>query len=211
MQVPPALFQPPDAESDQGGRWWEVVELTKLDLSHNDISLLSSELTGLTSLHTLLVANNALGGLPAGLSALPELRALDVSDNAGLRELPEEISELTRLANLSCGGCGLATLPAALGAAQPSLSLLSAPRNALAALPTSLGGASALVVVDLCVVPPPRYTLRMRAPRMRALSQTAGKKSLRVLQRLQTPPPPTPLADAAAPGLTTTWKSCRTA
>jgi Leucine-rich repeat (LRR) protein len=62
---------PIDAEN-----WWDVVELRKLDLSHNAFTALPEELfLPLSELATLHLGNNQLHALPASLSAISETLA----------------------------------------------------------------------------------------------------------------------------------------
>eukprot|EP00878_Enallax_costatus_P026031 GHUV01027903.1.p1 GENE.GHUV01027903.1~~GHUV01027903.1.p1 ORF type:complete len:599 (+),score=189.93 GHUV01027903.1:562-2358(+) len=146
-EVPPTVY---NVEADgENVKWWEVNELTKLDLSYNEIQHLPEQLwAGVTALNTLHLSSNKLRQLPQGISALSALKLLDVSDNP-LSSLPEEIASLPALASLSCSNCSIPALPDALGVQQPNLTAVNASGNHLTAVPTGLRAASSLAVLNL--------------------------------------------------------------
>src|SRR5258708_29527470 len=78
---------------DQQGR------LRRLNLSHLQISVLSSELWQLTHLQELSLSDNQLTQLPTELGQLSALRKLSVERN-GLRQLPPELGQLCKLLSL---------------------------------------------------------------------------------------------------------------
>jgi Leucine-rich repeat (LRR) protein len=80
------------------------------------------------------------------MAQLQLLKTLDASKNP-LGALPDCLAQLPVLVTLSCGGCGLRALPAALGS--PGLAVLSAPGNSIAALPAGLARCGALIRLDL--------------------------------------------------------------
>jgi len=81
--VPEAVYNPDAAADAAGGAWWEMAELTRLDLSRNEIEQLPEGLFGpaCSTLTSLDLSQNKLRGLPPGLAQLGELRSLSVSSN----------------------------------------------------------------------------------------------------------------------------------
>eukprot|EP00873_Tetraselmis_striata_P013371 jgi/Tetstr1/433635/TSEL_000006.t1 len=149
--LPPQVFDP-DAElpgeEGAGASWWEVVELTKLVASHNQLTELPPEVANLSTLTTLDLGHNQLRELPVALCELEQLKVLDVTGNA-LVALPEELAGVGSLVRLLAGGNALAALPEGLGAQQPALAEVAAPGNAISALPAGLARAGALVRLAL--------------------------------------------------------------
>uniref|UniRef100_A0A383W029 Leucine-rich repeat-containing N-terminal plant-type domain-containing protein n=1 Tax=Tetradesmus obliquus TaxID=3088 RepID=A0A383W029_TETOB len=143
--VPEEVYQ---VESDGDNvKWWEVNELTKLDMSYNELKQLPAELWSLVALNTLLLSSNQLQQLPPGIEALEALKQLDLSENP-LTSLPEQVADLPALASLSCNNCGLQQLPERLGEQQPQLSAVNVAGNQLTLLPAGLACAQALVVLN---------------------------------------------------------------
>lgn len=131
QDFPSQVFNNTDLDPDE--KFWECVELLKLDLSHNDITTLPPGWGALTSLTTVIIRGNKLGTaepLPADLFALPALTSLDLSNNmlerigeelGGLqgsllvlnlganriKRLPESIVQLRRLESLDVQVCRL--------------------------------------------------------------------------------------------------------
>ena len=66
---------------DADERWWEFVELTKLNLASNEISSISEELVNYPSLVTLDFHDNKLAFLPDAFSKLEHLKKIDLSYN----------------------------------------------------------------------------------------------------------------------------------
>ncbi|XP_018013507.1 leucine-rich repeat-containing protein 40, partial [Hyalella azteca] len=119
-----------DNSSDD--RWWESVDLSKLylnsnsltvlppdirllpcltilDLSDNQLSTLPQEITELKALHRLTVSHNKLTQLPHKILHLPELRVLKMDHNE-LTCLPD-LMELTLLDQLDVSHNKLTALP----------------------------------------------------------------------------------------------------
>jgi Leucine-rich repeat (LRR) protein len=155
-----------------GDKWWEVVELSKLDLSHNELQDLPEplfkSLSGLQTLHVgnnalrtlppalrhcagtlklLNVQHNALAELPPPVGALESLVHLSVDYNA-LQSLPDALCDLAHVEVLVCSFNKLAALPARLGAMR-ALTRLDAASNALIALPDSIGDLARLMELEL--------------------------------------------------------------
>ena len=124
--------------------WWEVVELRKLDLSHNAFTALPAELfLPLSELVTLHAGNNQLEALPDSLCAAREtLQRVNLQRNS-FRVLPPAICECLQLVYLNVDHNALDQLPEALGSLV-CLETLSAAHNQLHELPASIGGCRAL-------------------------------------------------------------------
>ena len=114
--------------------WWERVDTTKVDCSHNEIAVCPPVIGLLTKLLTLKLAHNRLADLPDQLCCLP-LVHLDISHNQ-LQHLPEDFSALSSLLELNLAHNQLTALP---GSGLPSsLVQLRLSHNRLSALPASL-------------------------------------------------------------------------
>lgn len=151
-------------------KWWEVHDLSKLDISHNEVRALPEDLAVLTALTALRCTHNQLAALPDSIGALPALKQLDASGNRlrllppslgraaalvqlclsgnPLEALPDSLTDLTALESLVAEDCALRALPAALGRMR-RLSTLCVSRNGLEALPPSLGALERLSVLEV--------------------------------------------------------------
>ncbi|KAG2423468.1 hypothetical protein HXX76_015338 [Chlamydomonas incerta] len=120
----------------------------------------------LPALTALDLSSNLLEQVPADVGCLGRLRDLDLSRNEELRELPQQLCDLTALTRLDLSHCGLECLPLRMerlgrlvemrldgnslsylppaAGALPSLTALHASHNRLTALPAELCGASSL-------------------------------------------------------------------
>lgn len=140
-EIPPEVFDPnvniPDVN------WWEMVDITKLDASNNNLSENSFDdeqknLALLSYLISLRLSNNNFTYLPNSLYTLSNLKLLDVSGNKitylnanaikslcslveldisknELTSIPEEIQHLTYLEVLNLSTNKLVDLPRGLG------------------------------------------------------------------------------------------------
>ena len=141
-QVPAELLDWHTPIGDEN--WWDVVELRKLDLSHNAFTALPEELfLPLSELATLHVGNNQLEALPASLSKISETLARVNLQRNNLHALPPALCNCLRLVYLNVDHNALDQLPEALGS-MLCLQTLSAAHNQLRALPASIGGCRAL-------------------------------------------------------------------
>ncbi|KAG0616095.1 hypothetical protein M758_5G090100 [Ceratodon purpureus] len=134
-EVPPRIYN----LLNEGGseeKWWEVVEIQKLDISHNCITALSDQLGGIGSLTILNLSHNQLTTLPAAICNLALLKTLDVSRNS-IAELPSDLGLLTSLVRLNCSHNSLSKLPDSLGKCS-ELAELKAHNNSLVTLPEEL-------------------------------------------------------------------------
>lgn|GEM_PF-5154554 len=91
----------------------EVMTMTTLDLSHQELEELPSNIGHLTNLHSLILKNNALTSLPETLGNLKGLEWLDISCN-DISSLPTALQSLPKLKRLSLGWNGFSVLPTVL-------------------------------------------------------------------------------------------------
>ena len=74
--------QDSSAAFDSENRWWDSVQLTKLNLSSNEISSLSEGIGNFPSLTVLDLHDNKLNDLPPAFSGLQNLKRIDLSHNS---------------------------------------------------------------------------------------------------------------------------------
>ncbi len=134
--------------ASEGDKWWELVELTKLDISHNNIAKLPPNIfASLSELKVLQAANAGLVLLPDSIGTLSStLTKLVISDNQ-ISVLPSSLTLLTALLELRADGNGLTQLLPSLHAFE-RMDTLAVSRNKITALPDSLGGCTALCVLS---------------------------------------------------------------
>jgi len=89
--------------TDYSFEFCSLVNLSHIDLSHNQIQFFPESLTELGNLHTLNISHNLLSSLPATLKCVQNLRCLDLSWNR-LLELPLWVGMLTRCIKFSVSG-----------------------------------------------------------------------------------------------------------
>lgn len=111
-------------------------DLKRLNLSHDQMFVVPSDLGQLKSLIVLNLSNNKITSLPAEMSGLTNLSALDVSFNQ-ITTLPESFSALANLKQLNLNNNKLAALPAVV-AQMSGLVELDLNSNQLTKLPDSL-------------------------------------------------------------------------
>ncbi|KNA12945.1 hypothetical protein SOVF_121660 [Spinacia oleracea] len=145
-EVPTEVYQNFDGASE-GGNWWEIVDLQKLILAHNNIEVLKEDLKNLPLLTVLNISHNKLTQLPAAIGGLPSLKALDVSFNL-LANIPEEIGSAASLVKLDCSNNQLLEIPSSLGQCV-ELAELKASNNCIAGLPEDLACCTKLMKVNL--------------------------------------------------------------
>ena len=85
-----------------------LTKLTRLYLSWNQLTDLPTEIARLTKLTRLYLSRNQLTDLPTEIARLTKLTRLYLSRNQ-LTDLPTEIGRLTKLAWLGVSGCGLSS------------------------------------------------------------------------------------------------------
>ena len=92
----------------------QLLALTELDISEQNITYLPDSIGKLTNLQTLNCWNNKLTVLPDSIGKLTNLQTLYCGCNQ-LSSLPDSIANLTKLQNLYCGGNQLTSLPDSIG------------------------------------------------------------------------------------------------
>jgi Leucine-rich repeat (LRR) protein len=132
----------------EGEKWWELMELSKLDISHNSISHLPPSLFhSLSELKVLQATNAGLLQLPDSIGALSStLSKLVIGDNQ-ISVLPSSLTLLTTLQELRADGNALTHLLPTINALA-KMETLSVSRNKLTSLPDSLSGCTALCVLS---------------------------------------------------------------
>lgn len=73
---------------------YELTALESLDLSHNELTRISSNIGQLTNLRSLSLADNNLAGLPSGLGRLKHLERLTLWGCPASMQLPYEVAGL---------------------------------------------------------------------------------------------------------------------
>ena len=105
--VPSALYDSDEVLPATGAtaagaesKWWEVSELTKVDLSRNEITALPDALCMLPAIQHLDVSNNALQELPRAIANMQALKLLSCDSNRIL-QLPDTLPRLGSLVVLT--------------------------------------------------------------------------------------------------------------
>jgi len=125
----------------------QLTQLTSLDLSLNELTDLPAELWQLTQLTSLNLSYNRLTALPAAIGQLTQLISLILSGNQ-LTALPATIGQLTQLKSLNLSSNQLPELPAEIGQLT-QLTSLNLSSNRLTALPATIGQLTQLTLLDL--------------------------------------------------------------
>ncbi len=87
-----------------------IEKITSLDLSHNELTTLPTEIGNLKNLVMFYLCGNRLKALPSEIGKLSNLVTLFLSQNQ-LKELPNELWKLNNLRVLSLAGNSLTVLP----------------------------------------------------------------------------------------------------
>lgn len=114
----------------------EVLQLTSLDLSNNEISDLPQEIFGLGNLTRLDLSKNSLSLIPAEIGQLKSLEYLDLSGNK-LTYLPDSIFQLTNLKELRFSSNKISQLSSEIGRLR-ELDLIYCNNNLLSTLPNEI-------------------------------------------------------------------------
>ena len=123
--------------------------LETIDASANALVALPEGVGGLFFLKKLVARGNRLATVPS-LAKARALEHLDVSSNASLRTLPNDLVFVKTLRQLIADGCvSLSSLPEALGEAQDELRTVRARRCRLTRCPEGVALARALETLDL--------------------------------------------------------------
>jgi len=140
-QAPEEIFVLADhLEPDE--KFWEIVELTRLDLSYNLLTMLQPAIQNLISLQVLTLRGNQLQELPDELFCCTALTMLDLSSNQ-LKEVKDGLGQLVFLKELQLASNRLVALPFSIGMLS-RLESLKVESNRLVNLPNAMGGLSSL-------------------------------------------------------------------
>ncbi|KAG7381856.1 hypothetical protein PHYPSEUDO_005512 [Phytophthora pseudosyringae] len=128
--------------------FFELQELSYLDLSHNQLEQNLSESFGaLVGLKELVLSGNKLSQLPDSITLLENLEALHIEENA-LTALPEQIGNLHKLHVLNAHSNQLTALPSSFGALR-NMQNLDLKKNRLESTGDALATLSRLKFLDL--------------------------------------------------------------
>lgn len=125
----------------------KLVNLEKLNLSNNKISVLPKELSGLKKLKSLNLTANAFTSFPVVVTSIASLEDFEISFN-NILSLPKEITALAKLKRVSASKCGLKKLPAELSKMQ-QLEIADLSYNDFVSIPAELTGIKNLKTLDL--------------------------------------------------------------
>nr|XP_054764681.1 leucine-rich repeat-containing protein 40-like [Lytechinus pictus] len=123
-------------------RDWRTPNLQRLNISHNCLTELPSQISQLHDLLFLHVQHNKISVLQDGLGDLNHLENLDVSNNQ-LRDLPESIGSLRKLKSLNASENQLLLVPSTIGNLK-GVRMLELSSNRLTSLPEEMGYMSSL-------------------------------------------------------------------
>ena len=129
----------------------KLVNLTTLDLSNNLLSALPQDFSKLAKLTTLFLHNNQLSFLPQDFSKLVNLTTLNLSSNQ-LSALPQDFSNLVKLTALFFHNNQLSFLPQDFSKLV-NLTTLNLSSNPLSALPQDFSNLVNLTTLDLSYNP----------------------------------------------------------
>ena len=124
--------------------WWDCIDVTRIDCSHNLITVIPADIGRFEGLVALNLSKNMIATLPQELFALATLATLDLSQNR-LEAVDPAIAGLAGLLELNVAHNALTALPDALPL---SLEHLRLEGNQLRELPRSLGRLSSLSTLD---------------------------------------------------------------
>ncbi|GJW02170.1 plant intracellular Ras-group-related LRR protein 7 [Tanacetum coccineum] len=124
----------------------EVLELDRsvrtIDFTHNRLADIPEDISKLTNMQRLILADNLIEHLPTNVGKLQSLKFINLDQNR-VTILPDELGQLVRLERLSISGNQLSTLPETIGSLR-NLLLLNVSNNHLKFLPESIGSCFSL-------------------------------------------------------------------
>ncbi|XP_073124752.1 plant intracellular Ras-group-related LRR protein 7 [Henckelia pumila] len=124
----------------------EVLNLERsvrtLDLTHNRLVDVPTEISKLINLQRLILADNLIERLPMNLGKLQSLKVMTLDGNK-VTTLPDELGQLVKLERLSISGNLLIQLPETIGSLR-NLVLLNVSNNKIKFLPESIGSCYSL-------------------------------------------------------------------
>lgn len=163
--LPDEVFHPAD-HLDPGEKFWECVEMTKVDFSFNELRALSEDIAELSGLTSLKLRGNKLAALPTSICNLRALVSLDVSGNE-LQSLPEALGSLASLRELNASSNHLGPqIPDSLCSISSLQALALDSNKKLAHLPEDLGCLTSLTKLTVA-----NCSLGALPPSLRCLTQ----------------------------------------
>lgn len=126
--------------------WWESYELTKIDLSNNQIKTIPKEINTQEQIQHLNFNSNLLERIPGEVFSLV-LKFFDASNNK-LTSLPDMLGSCTSMVELHLAGNKISELPDSFGGLD-NLEVLDLKSNAITTLPKSIANLSKLKKLDL--------------------------------------------------------------
>jgi Leucine-rich repeat (LRR) protein len=112
-EIPNEVFQIDALE--EGEKYWEIIPLTKIDLSFNNISIIQSEINIIEELLILKLRDNKLNKLPLELFHCIKINHLDIGNNKLDGELNDNIGKLVDLQELYLFSNKLTSIPSSFG------------------------------------------------------------------------------------------------
>lgn len=122
--------------------------LRELRLENTGLNEFPSALYGMSHITSLNLNDNSISSISGSISGMSNLEYLFLSKN-DLKYLPDEICSLTHLKGLYADENSLYALPSNIGST--NLEQLSARLNRISHLPSSIGSASSLYLLDVMV------------------------------------------------------------
>ena len=115
---------------------YDLSLLTHLDLSLNNISILSNDIGKLINLNSLDLSHNAITVLPDSIGNLVELKKINLTHNS-VRTLPETAANLVQLMDFDISHNALAIFPNVIGK-MINLTGLNLSHNSLSRIPCNI-------------------------------------------------------------------------
>jgi len=95
-------------------KWWDIVPITKIDLSNNKIKEIPEDIVNLNEVVSFRMLNNALEFLPESLFLITTLKSVDLSNNQ-IKQLPPTFIRCSSLVEVNMRHNKLEILPTHFG------------------------------------------------------------------------------------------------